>query len=137
MSQARLFLLAVCCVASVLSRSYPSPATAGCQDDSDCYGYGKICPRDFEMCVCNEHNICEGLEAYPTEAPVYPTPAPQYPTPAPRYPAPAPPQYPAPAPVQEYNPDIGQTNVGGTGQQGPLLPQGGGSCLREPVRTLH
>eukprot|EP00091_Calanus_sinicus_P024269 TRINITY_DN85_c0_g1_i5.p2 TRINITY_DN85_c0_g1~~TRINITY_DN85_c0_g1_i5.p2 ORF type:complete len:105 (-),score=21.99 TRINITY_DN85_c0_g1_i5:288-602(-) len=65
MSQARLFLLAVCCVASVLSRSYPSPATAGCQDDSDCYGYGKICPRDFEMCVCNEHNICEGLEAYP------------------------------------------------------------------------
>eukprot|EP00091_Calanus_sinicus_P024270 TRINITY_DN85_c0_g1_i6.p2 TRINITY_DN85_c0_g1~~TRINITY_DN85_c0_g1_i6.p2 ORF type:complete len:106 (-),score=17.29 TRINITY_DN85_c0_g1_i6:307-624(-) len=59
MSQARLFLLAVCCVASVLSRSYPSPATAGCQDDSDCYGYGKICPRDFEMCVCNEHNICD------------------------------------------------------------------------------
>eukprot|EP00091_Calanus_sinicus_P019400 TRINITY_DN485_c0_g1_i1.p1 TRINITY_DN485_c0_g1~~TRINITY_DN485_c0_g1_i1.p1 ORF type:complete len:163 (-),score=28.14 TRINITY_DN485_c0_g1_i1:293-757(-) len=102
----------------------------------------KICPQEFEMCVCNEHNICEGLEAYPTEAPVYPTPAPRYPTPAPvyptpapeyptpapryptpapvyptpapRYPAPAPQQYPAPAPVQEYNPDIGQTNVGGT-----------------------
>eukprot|EP00091_Calanus_sinicus_P014082 TRINITY_DN3143_c0_g1_i2.p2 TRINITY_DN3143_c0_g1~~TRINITY_DN3143_c0_g1_i2.p2 ORF type:complete len:119 (-),score=24.95 TRINITY_DN3143_c0_g1_i2:29-385(-) len=57
---------------------------------------------------------------YPTQAPVYPTPAPVYPTPAPRYPwPPTPQQYPAPAPVQDYNPDIGQTNVGGTCQQDP------------------
>merc|ERR1712212_747189 len=27
-----------------------------------------------------------------------------------------PPEYPTPAPTQEYNPDIGQTNVGGYGQ---------------------
>merc|ERR1712243_466311 len=27
--------------------------------------------------------------------------------------APQPPEYPTPAPTQEYNPDIGQTNVGG------------------------
>merc|ERR1712243_268425 len=26
---------------------------------------------------------------------------------------PPPPEYPTPAPIQEYNPDIGQTNVGG------------------------
>merc|ERR1712119_34981 len=30
-------------------------------------------------------------------------------------PPPPPPQYPTPAPVQDYNPDIGQTNVGGYG----------------------
>ena len=30
-------------------------------------------------------------------------------------PYPPPPQYPTPAPVQDYNPDIGQTNVGGYG----------------------
>ena len=30
-------------------------------------------------------------------------------------PPPPPPQYPTPAPVQQYNPDIGQTNVGGYG----------------------
>merc|ERR1712183_257142 len=30
-------------------------------------------------------------------------------------PSPLPPQYPTPAPVQDYNPDIGQTNVGGYG----------------------
>merc|ERR1712243_388969 len=29
--------------------------------------------------------------------------------------APQPPEYPTPAPTQEYNPDIGQTNVGGYG----------------------
>merc|ERR1712096_261502 len=29
--------------------------------------------------------------------------------------SPPPPQYPTPAPVQDYNPDIGQTNVGGYG----------------------
>merc|ERR1712183_310524 len=28
---------------------------------------------------------------------------------------PPPPQYPTPSPVQDYNPDIGQTNVGGYG----------------------
>merc|ERR1712142_1026182 len=28
---------------------------------------------------------------------------------------PPPPEYPTPAPTQEYNPDIGQTNVGGYG----------------------
>merc|ERR1719352_2069557 len=75
MSQARFFLLAVCSVTSVISRSYPE---------------------------------------YPTPAPVYPTPAPVYPTPAPVYPTPVP-EYPTPAPAQEYNPDIGQTNVGGYG----------------------
>merc|ERR1712183_563432 len=30
-------------------------------------------------------------------------------------PPPHPPQYPTPSPVQYYNPDIGQTNVGGYG----------------------
>merc|ERR1712215_387795 len=30
-------------------------------------------------------------------------------------PPPPPPQYPTPSPVQEYHPDIGQTNVGGYG----------------------
>merc|ERR1712096_317474 len=30
-------------------------------------------------------------------------------------PPPPPPQYPTPSPVQDYNPDIGQTNVGGNG----------------------
>merc|ERR1712202_41833 len=30
-------------------------------------------------------------------------------------PPPSPPQYPTPSPVQDYNPDIGQTNVGGYG----------------------
>ena len=30
-------------------------------------------------------------------------------------PRPAPPQYPTPGPAQAYNPDIGQTNVGGYG----------------------
>merc|ERR1719504_116822 len=69
MIQARFFLLALCSVTSVISRSYPE----------------------------------------------YPTPAPEYPTPAPRYPGPPPQQYPAPAPVQDYNPNIGQTNVGGYG----------------------
>merc|ERR1712096_155694 len=29
--------------------------------------------------------------------------------------SPPPPQYPTPSPVQDYNPDIGQTNVGGYG----------------------
>merc|ERR1712183_1265463 len=33
----------------------------------------------------------------------------------PSAPPPPPPQYPTPSPVQDYNPDIGQTNVGGYG----------------------
>merc|ERR1712202_83159 len=33
----------------------------------------------------------------------------------PAYPPAPPPQYPTPSPVQDYNPDIGQTNVGGYG----------------------
>merc|ERR1712179_899764 len=50
---------------------------------------------------------------------------------------PSPPEYPTPAPTQGYDPDIGQTNVGGYGQQGPLLPHGGEGSVREPVRALH
>eukprot|EP00091_Calanus_sinicus_P003420 TRINITY_DN1358_c0_g1_i2.p2 TRINITY_DN1358_c0_g1~~TRINITY_DN1358_c0_g1_i2.p2 ORF type:complete len:104 (-),score=11.31 TRINITY_DN1358_c0_g1_i2:167-478(-) len=91
MIQARFFLLALCSVTSVISRSYPEYPT----------------PAPVYPTPAPE---------YPTPAPVYPTPAPEYPTPAPRYPGPPPPQqYPAPAPVQDYNPDIGQTNVGAMG----------------------
>merc|ERR1719233_2289074 len=51
---------------------------------------------------------------------------------------PSPPEYPTPAPPQGYNPDIGQTNVGGLRcQQGPLLPHGREGGVREPVRALH
>merc|ERR1712096_299833 len=53
-------------------------------------------------------------------------------------PSPAPPpspQYPTPAPVQDYNPDIGQTNVGGYGvNKDPYCHKGGAKRHRKVLR---
>merc|ERR1719500_2625081 len=75
------------------------------------------------MASCLSSIYSQGRPPYPPPPAAYPTqpppPAayPQPPPPPPAYPQPPPPPaaYPTPATVQKYNPDIGQTNVGGYG----------------------